>query len=103
MQAHFQSVEWTLITLFRVSTGDAWGDVMGGLQVSCIECVLSVPLRGLQHVNHAMLQSACRCHVNQASLRHFWHAVRAHTSSHANARGIRRNHLKRNPEMHRGS
>lgn len=34
IQAHFQTVEWTLITLFRVSTGDAWGDVMGALQLA---------------------------------------------------------------------
>jgi len=36
-QAHFQSVEWILITLFRVSTGDAWGDVMTSLQLSAGE------------------------------------------------------------------
>jgi hypothetical protein len=34
LQAHFQSVEWTLISLFRISTGDAWGDVMTSLQLS---------------------------------------------------------------------
>jgi len=33
-QAHLQAVEWTLITLFRVSTGDAWGDVMGSMQLA---------------------------------------------------------------------
>ena len=33
-QAHFQNVEWILITLFRVSTGDAWGDVMTSLQLA---------------------------------------------------------------------
>jgi len=34
VQAHFQNVEWILITLFRVSTGDAWGDVMTSLQLA---------------------------------------------------------------------
>jgi len=42
-QAHFQSVEWTLITLFRVSTGDAWGDVMGALQLANSKRSLPVP------------------------------------------------------------
>ncbi len=33
-QMHFQSVEWAFLTLFRVSTGDAWGDVTSSLSLA---------------------------------------------------------------------
>ena len=33
-QAHLQNVPWTLLTLFRISTGDAWGDVLTSLQLA---------------------------------------------------------------------
>jgi len=31
--AHFQGVGWALLSLFRISTGDAWGDILSGLQL----------------------------------------------------------------------